>query len=67
MLNTLFPISFMIFAIFLFFLSKSEKNYKKLVESNDEKFAGRVNKGLRISGYLLFVCSIAWMLLNSFF
>jgi hypothetical protein len=64
MLNTFFPISFMLFAVFFLFLSKSKKNYEKLVENNSEKFAGRVNKGLNVSGWLLLSCSIGWLLLN---
>jgi hypothetical protein len=67
MLNIIFPISFILFAAFLLFLSKSKKNYQKLVESNSEKFAGRVNKGLKVCGYLLLTCSIVWLLSDLLF
>ena len=67
MLNIIFPISFILIAAFLLFLSKSKKNYQKLVESNGEKFAGRVNKGLKVCGYLLLICSIVWLLLDFLF
>jgi uncharacterized membrane protein len=67
MLNIFFPISFILIAIFSLFLSKSKKNYQKLVESNGEKFAGQVNKGLKVCGYLLLICSIVWLLLDFLF
>jgi len=67
MLNILFPISFILFATFFLLLSKSKKNYQKLVESSGEEFAGRVNKGLKVCGYLLLICSIVWLLLNFLF
>jgi isoprenylcysteine carboxyl methyltransferase (ICMT) family protein YpbQ len=62
MLNIFFPVSFIIFATFFLFLSKSKKNYQKLVESNGEEFAVRVNKVLKVCGYLLLSCSIVWLL-----
>jgi flagellar biosynthesis protein FlhB len=58
------PISFTIFAIFFLILSKSKKNYQKLVENNDEKFANQVNKTLKIGGYLLLVCSFLWSIIT---
>lgn len=67
MSNIYFPISFILFATFFLFLSKSKKNYQKLVESNGEKFAGRINKGLKVCGYLLLICSIVWLLLDALF
>ncbi len=67
MLNILFPISFILFATFFLLLSKSKKNHQKLVESSGEKFAGRVNKGLKVCGYLLLICSIVWLLLDFLF
>ena len=67
MLNIIFPISFILFATFFLFLSKSKKNYQKLVESSGEKFAGQVNKGLKVCGYLLLICSIVWLLLDFLF
>jgi hypothetical protein len=54
------------FAIFFLILSKSKKNYQKLVENNDEKFAKRVNKILKTCGYLLLACSLFWLAGNFF-
>lgn len=67
MLNIFLPISFFLFAIFFLFLSKSKKNYQKLVASSGETFAGKVNKGLNVCGYLLLICSIAWLLSDHLF
>ena len=67
MLNIFLPISFILIGTFSLFLSKSKKNYQKLVESNGEKFAGQVNKGLKVCGYLLLICSIVWFLLDFLF
>ena len=64
MLNIFLPISFILFATFFLFLSKSKKNSQKLVESSGEKFADRVNRGLKVCGYLLLICSIVWLLSN---
>jgi isoprenylcysteine carboxyl methyltransferase (ICMT) family protein YpbQ len=67
MSNIFFPISFILFATFFLFLSKSKKNYQKIVESNGEEFAVRVNKGLKVCGYLLLICSIVWLLSDLLF
>lgn len=64
MLDIFFSISFFIFGIFCLFLSKSKKNYQKLVEGNGEKFASRVNKGIKLGAYLLLIASISLVLLN---
>ena len=64
MLDFIFPVSFALFAIFFLILSNSKKNYQKLVENNGEKFANKVNKGLKICGYLLLVCSLFWLVGN---
>ena len=66
MLNFIFQVSFIMFAIFFLILSKSKKNYQKLVENNDEKFAKRVNKTLKTCGYLLLACSLFWLAGNFF-
>jgi len=54
------------FAIFFLVLSKSKKNYQKLVENNGEKFANQVNKTLKTGSYLLIVCSLLWLAGNFF-
>jgi hypothetical protein len=61
MLNYIFPIMFILFAIFSFSLSRSKKNYQKLAESYGEKFATQIKKFLKIGGYLLLICSGIWM------
>jgi len=62
MSNFILPVSFTMFAIFFLVLSKSKKNYQKLVENNGEKFANQVNKTLKTGGYLLLVCSLLWLI-----
>jgi hypothetical protein len=66
MSNFILPVSFTMFAIFFLVLSKSKKNYQKLVENNGEKFANQVNKTLKTGGYLLIVCSLLWLAGNFF-
>lgn len=60
MMDYFFPGMFIFFAIFSVTLSKSESNYKKLVANNGEVFANRINKILKVGGYLLFICAIIW-------
>jgi isoprenylcysteine carboxyl methyltransferase (ICMT) family protein YpbQ len=62
MLNFIFPVSFIMFAIFFLILSKSKKNYQKLVDSNGEKFATQISKYLNIGGYFLLIFSSIWSL-----
>ena len=66
MSDFILPVSFIMFAIFFLVLSKSKKNYRKLVENNGEKFANQVNKTLKTGGYLLIVCSLLWLAGNFF-
>ena len=61
MIDIIFPVSLTLFAVFFIILSKSKKNFQKLVENNGEKFANKVNNGLKICGYLLLVCSFVWL------
>ena len=63
-MDYIFPGMFIIFAIFSLILSKSKKNYQKLVENNGEEFANRINKVLKFGGYLLFICSVVWLGFN---
>jgi hypothetical protein len=67
MLNIFLPISFVILAIFFLLLSKSKKNYQKLVESSGEKFASQITRGLKVCGYLIFICSVIWLSFNYIF
>ncbi len=62
MVDFTFQVLFILIAIFFLTLSISKSNYQKLVENNGEKFANYVNRGLRVCGYLLLVCSIFWFL-----
>jgi len=66
MLNYVFPFMFAFFAIFFLILSKSTKNYQKLVENNGQEFADKVNKGLKIGGFLLLACSLLFFAINIF-
>jgi len=59
-MSFIFPLSFVLFAVFFLILSTSKKNYQKLVENNGEKFAKNVNKGLKVCGCLLLICSLLW-------
>jgi hypothetical protein len=60
MFDFIFPILFAAFAIFFLILSKSKRNYQKLLENNDEDFANKVNRGLKIGGYLLLICAFLY-------
>jgi len=62
MLNFIFSVLFIMFAIFFLILSKSKKNYQKLVDSNGEKFATQISKYLNIGGYFLLIFSSIWLL-----
>ena len=62
MLRLILPVSSMLFAAFLIFLSKNKKNYQKLVDSNGEKFAVQISKYLNIGGYFLLIFSSIWLL-----
>ena len=66
MIDYIFPIMFISFAIFSLALSKSEKNYQKLVKNNGEDFAKKVNRYLELGGYLLLICSVIWIGFNFF-
>lgn len=61
MLDFIFPALFAVFAVFFLILSKSKKNYQKLVENNGEDFANKVNKGLKIGAYILLICSLFYI------
>jgi len=67
MIDFIFPVLLTSFAVFFIILSKSEKNFQKLVENNGEKFANKVNNGLKVCGYLLLVCLLAWLVIHFFF
>lgn len=64
MLNFIFPSFFAFFAIFFLILSKSKKNYQKLVENNGQEFANKVKRGLKNGGYFLLVCSFLYFVIN---
>ena len=67
MLNIALTLSFILFAAFFLFLSKNRKNYQKLVESNGKEFADWINKGLKVCGYFLLICSMVWLSFNFLF
>lgn len=62
MVNIVFAVATMVFSIGFIFLSKSEKNYNSLIESNGEAFAQKVTKILGIGGKCLLVFSILWLI-----
>lgn len=62
MVNIAFAIATMVFSIGFILLSKSEKNYNSLVESNGEAFAQKVTKVLGIGGKCLLVFSVLWLI-----
>ena len=64
MMDYFFPGMFIIFAIFSLTLSKSKSTYRKLAANNGQNFANRINKILKIGGYLLFLCAAIWLGLN---
>ena len=65
-MNFITLISFVLFAVFFLVLSKSKKNYKKLVINNGKEFADKVTKGIAISGYLLMLISLLGLIVNFF-
>jgi len=67
MIDFVFPVSLTLFAVFFIILSKSKKNFEKLVENNGEKFAKKVNNILKICGCLLLVCLLVWLVSHFFF
>jgi hypothetical protein len=52
---------FFLFGTFSLLLSKSEKNYQKLVDVNGKDFADRVKKTAGIGGWALLACSVIWV------
>jgi hypothetical protein len=64
MFDIILPISFALFATIFLILANSKKNYRKLVENNGEKFAKKINRGLKICASLLLVCSFFWVLID---
>lgn len=62
MVNIAFAIATMVFSIGFILLSKSEKNYNSLVESNGEAFALKVTKMLGVGGKCLLVFSVLWLI-----
>jgi hypothetical protein len=64
-MNLILPVLFIFFGIFFIVISKSQRNYKKLVENNGKAFADKVNKYLKMCGYAALICSILWLLFSS--
>jgi len=64
MTDYIFPILFIMFAVFSLFLSMSKKNYQKLIKNNGEKFANQIIRYLKICGYLLLICAVVWIGIN---
>jgi len=62
MVSFIFSILFFLFGVIFLLFSYSKKMYQKLVDTNNEKFANKANKHIRICGYILMVGSILLML-----
>jgi hypothetical protein len=61
MLSLILPLCFILFAVIFIVFSKSRSNYQKLVNNYGEDFANKVNKNLKVCGYLLLICSGIWL------
>ena len=57
-MNFIFSGLFALFGFYFLILSNSNKGYQRLVENNDEKYADRNIKVIKIGGFLLLVCSL---------
>jgi isoprenylcysteine carboxyl methyltransferase (ICMT) family protein YpbQ len=66
MLILIGPTSAILSAIFAILLSKSKKNYQRLVENGGEKFAAQVTIYLRVGGVLFLVFSFIWLVVVLF-
>jgi len=66
MLGLIGPSSAILSAIFAILLSKSKKNYERLVENGGEKFAAQVTRYLRLGGVLFLIFSVIWLLVVLF-
>jgi hypothetical protein len=53
---------FALFGVYFLILSNSKKNHQRFVENNDEKYADRNTKVLKIGGFLLLVFSLLLIL-----
>jgi hypothetical protein len=63
MIDFVIPILFVMFGIYFIILSKNEKNYQKLIKNNGRDFANKINKGLKMGGYLLLICSFFYLVI----
>jgi hypothetical protein len=61
-MNIIFSGLFALFGVYFLILSNSKKNYQRLVENNDKKYADRNIKNLKIGGFILLVISLLLML-----
>ena len=61
-MNVIFSSLFALFGVYFLILSISKKNYQRLVKNNDEKYADRNIKNLKIGGFILLVISLLLML-----
>jgi hypothetical protein len=61
MFDLILPPILILFAVLFIVFSKSTKNYQKLADKYGEDFANKVNRHLKVCGYLLLVCSGIWL------
>lgn len=64
MLDFVIPLLFAVFGAFFIILSRSKRNYVKLIENSSVEFANKVNNGLKIGGYLLLACSFLYLVFD---
>lgn len=57
------PVTGLFFGTAFILLSKSSKNYQKIIDNHGEQFAKTANKYMKICGYLSIICSALWILL----
>lgn len=61
MFDFILPPILILFAVLFIVFSKSSRNYQKLADKYGEGFAKKVNRHLKVCGYLLLVCSGIWL------
>jgi len=58
MANFITPLSFVIFGILALYYSRSQKQYRKMVENVGEESANKARKLVKICGYGLLLCAV---------
>jgi hypothetical protein len=61
MFDLILPPILILFAVLFIIFSRSSTNYQKLADKYGESVANKINKHLKVCGYLLLVCSGIWL------